>query len=453
MTAVTISWEAGEPPREDLWRHLHEELETHLEAGRWGDAVPVLERLAGVEEETSEQVICLQSAGLICRDKLGDDRGAYRFLGAALERLGSAGEPPLRARLWDAVGRLAWKSLGDPGTALAALEAAQALAPSEDREAVLAAVALEAGPAATDKAITLQQRLVTRAPDDPRAYRALERLWTDAGQTDRWLWAAAALAALDRESSTPAEQELPALTPFAGLWEQVRHPDEDPRVGAACATLAPGLIARHARPPEALAGADRPPLEWTGEDGAFPERVVAHAARALELPAPALARGADLPEPISLHAVERDGQVGPVILIDARWADEAPRPELAFALARAVALSRPAWFLRFALPAAALADELRGKGLGDVDLPRWAAACELSAARAALLVTGDLTAAARVLRAGPPSAGVLAADERTRDLLAFAVSEDHFALRGALGLDGPAPPPSEEKDAPDVDAR
>jgi tetratricopeptide (TPR) repeat protein len=445
---------APTPPPEDLWRYLHEELETHLEAERWSEAVPLLEQLSGLEEEAVEQALCLQTAGLICRDKLGDQREAFRYLGAALERLGPTAEASLRARLWDSVGRLAWKGLADPETALAALEAAQSLAPSDDRETLLGAVALEVGPAASSKAVALHQRLAARTPDDAQAFRALERLWSESGEPERERWATAAIAALDPAELPPsAEEPSFATTAFPGLWEQLRHPDEDPRTGAACARLAPALLAAHAKPAEALVTDGRPPVEWDAPEGDFAGQVLARAAQVLDLPPPALARGTDLPQPISLHGLLRDGQPAPVVLVDARWAAEAPRPEVAFAVTQAVALSRPAWFPRFVLPAAELAAELRAaQAPGGEDLPRWAAACELSAARAALVLAGDLRAARRVIDAEPPSAGVLPAGERIKDLLAFAVSEDHFALRAALGLVPRSHPPP-EKEAPDVDAR
>ena len=66
------------------------------------------------------------------------------------------------------------------------------------------------------------------------------------------------------------------------------------------------------------------------------------------------------------------------------------------------------------------------------NLGEWVAAVERCAGRAGYLLAGDLDAAAAVLKGEPRS--VLDADAKIADLLAFAVSEDHHALRTALGV-------------------
>jgi hypothetical protein len=50
----------------------------------------------------------------------------------------------------------------------------------------------------------------------------------------------------------------------------------------------------------------------------------------------------------------------------------------------------------------------------------------------AFTLSGHLGAAARALGAEPPAASPLPAKRRLRELVAFSVSEDHFALRRAL---------------------
>jgi hypothetical protein len=83
-----------------------------------------------------------------------------------------------------------------------------------------------------------------------------------------------------------------------------------------------------------------------------------------------------------------------------------------------------------------------------LDLPSWIVASDLTAARAALALCGDLGAAARVLSSEPSGQSPLSARERINDLLAFSVSEDHFAVRAALGLHVNLTPPSPEAAAP-----
>ena len=61
-------------------------------------------------------------------------------------------------------------------------------------------------------------------------------------------------------------------------------------------------------------------------------------------------------------------------------------------------------------------------------------ATDLSASRAALGVTGDLAAAARVI-ASEPTASTLPVKDRLKDLIAFSVGKDYFVSRRLLGLE------------------
>jgi hypothetical protein len=70
---------------------------------------------------------------------------------------------------------------------------------------------------------------------------------------------------------------------------------------------------------------------------------------------------------------------------------------------------------------------------GPVDFEKWIVATELSAARAALVLAGDLGAAARVI-ASEPTASAMPVKDRLKDLIAFSVSEDYFICRHLLGL-------------------
>jgi hypothetical protein len=81
-------------------------------------------------------------------------------------------------------------------------------------------------------------------------------------------------------------------------------------------------------------------------------------------------------------------------------------------------------------------DRLRGGFIrfvedgGRANLQRWANAVDATAARAGLLLANDLGAAAAVLRMEDPSR----ADERTDDLILFALSERYANLRKQLGI-------------------
>jgi hypothetical protein len=80
-------------------------------------------------------------------------------------------------------------------------------------------------------------------------------------------------------------------------------------------------------------------------------------------------------------------------------------------------------------------DALRGHLLrfveegGRTNLQRWGAAVDKTACRAGLLLCGDLTSAAAMLKAEEGANG-----ELLRDLIAFATSEAHSKLRTQLGI-------------------
>lgn len=71
---------------------------------------------------------------------------------------------------------------------------------------------------------------------------------------------------------------------------------------------------------------------------------------------------------------------------------------------------------------------------GDLDLGAFVRGVETTACRAALLAAGDVTVAASLLAIAGRPVPRLSAAERARDLLAFAVSQKHAALRHLLGI-------------------
>ena len=89
--------------------------------------------------------------------------------------------------------------------------------------------------------------------------------------------------------------------------------------------------------------------------------------------------------------------------------------------------------------------EMRGD---KVDIAGWIVASDLTASRAALVLSGDILAAGRVLAAEPSGQSPLPVQERMNDLLVYFVSEDHFAVRAALGMQVQLPAPSPAQGSP-----
>ena len=68
------------------------------------------------------------------------------------------------------------------------------------------------------------------------------------------------------------------------------------------------------------------------------------------------------------------------------------------------------------------------------DIKRWMQCVETTAARAGLLLCGDLDVARKALHAQPQIPADIPADERVCELMVFSCSESYFALRKALGI-------------------
>jgi golgin subfamily B member 1 len=68
------------------------------------------------------------------------------------------------------------------------------------------------------------------------------------------------------------------------------------------------------------------------------------------------------------------------------------------------------------------------------DLKRWMQTVEITAARAGLLLCGDLEIARKIIAAEPQLPGDLSPPEKMKELLVFSVSEQYLQLRKALGI-------------------
>jgi hypothetical protein len=69
-----------------------------------------------------------------------------------------------------------------------------------------------------------------------------------------------------------------------------------------------------------------------------------------------------------------------------------------------------------------------------MNVRRWSHSVDITAARAGLLLSGDLEVAKKIIAAEPQQPGDLSPQEKMKELLLFSVSERYFALRRALGV-------------------
>jgi hypothetical protein len=70
-----------------------------------------------------------------------------------------------------------------------------------------------------------------------------------------------------------------------------------------------------------------------------------------------------------------------------------------------------------------------------LDVPAWMSATDLTAARVGFALTNDLASAARVISTEPIAWSPVSPKQRLKDLFAYSVSEDYFAVRKYLGLE------------------
>jgi hypothetical protein len=330
--------------------------------------------------------------------------------------------------------------------------------------------------------------LVWRLRSDPRdaeLLRALFRLLTARGETDRAFCVARLLVHLGK-----ADEEQRALharlrgeglvRPKASLspesWQRLlAHPDQEPLVGAIfAAVLGPVLLGRIAalRRDGALPQLDPTHRQDPATSTLTSARCFGWAAQILGVQLPPLYTYADAPD-----AARMVPGTTPAIRIGRPALGGRSPAELAFLAGEHLAYFRDDAFMRALfdaivdledvflaglsignknLPLAPAVrarvvplaqaieplldpvriDRLRGAFLrfveegGRTNLQRWAAAVDATAARAGLLLADDLGAAAAVLTLE----GAGDAEERMSDLYLFSVSERYTKLRRQLGI-------------------
>jgi lipopolysaccharide biosynthesis regulator YciM len=422
----------SDPSLRARYRHLSGHI-LEEELGRAGDAL--VHYQAALVDDPDHPRSCERIATLL--RNAGDFAALAAHCAKALERMGNGGDVARRAFLWNELAAAA-AGLGDRDGATAALEVVVRLDGSHwDARRTLAGYYVEAGADARDQAIAAQHELLRLDKLHVPAYRTLAKLYYDGGATQRGLACEQAARLLSARDPARARDNLPPTPPpmrtmAPADWSRLRHPDEDRFVSALSVIVAPLLAASSA---VALDGRTRPGEPLSGDGAPRMTEAVRWAARTLDVFVPELFTRNDLVAPVRFV----NGRVGrslkPALLIglpllgDRRRLGELLPPltlqmallrpermlrllvadaEMLTTLLRAtvsVACNEPpsgelavtAAALRHSLPPLAL-DQLGviGRRLRDEgrDLSRVAAAwlrgADLTAARAALVLSNDL---------------------------------------------------------------
>lgn len=404
-------------------------------------------------------------------------------------------DPELRLRLWSELGNVATEQLADAALAIEAFEEVLQLSPDDlaAREH-LATLYTEGGPAYLDQAIAMHQGLLAENPDRLSSYRALSRLYALAGAPDERFCVASTLTFLrkaDPEIEAFWARHQPRHMPRAqsqfddDMWQRIAHPDEDPLVGALLAVIGPVIAAARAQT-HAAVGLRRKDRADLGANGKPALRTVAYVSETLDMTPPdVFVRDSDGAESTgaTVLTIQERGVLRPALILATTLAGQRSEshPDLLFELAMTLALLRPERLSRQALgsPVAvahavgaalllggsdmlpakdaaevermvttvrrhasrvqlaeivAVAERVRAERGDVIDARRWVAGVDLTAARVALLLSGDLRAAARVLSADRLWSSPLTAKQRLKDLLAFSVSDEYFYCRKRLGF-------------------
>lgn len=469
----------------------------HYELHGTDEAVEIYEKVLDEDPadlKTFERVDKILTAKRAWRDEARAYRRMIKRLGAA----SSPAHKATLLMLWRGLGEIYRTRLGDLQAAAAAFEVAVQLASPEDGvDLEILAEILEAGGADTwAKAVEIRSVLTQRASDSDdliKQLRALRRLYQTAGRWDRVFCVCAALVSLDR--AEPKEREFfdrlanaPLPAPRAGLTEEmwrklVMHPEEELRLSVLIGALAPVAAFVRAAEPKKFGLKERNRLNLDADPSTL-ARLCATGSAVLGVARPAVYALPEVRGEIDLANVKEGGHLHPTLVVGSDTLGRQNLRELAFIVGRRLAWLRPEHMvlspyvvssreelklmvlaaLKLFQPSATFPEEVepafqqyvtlfqRGlppqnlEALGTVvpallgagarlDLDAWRRGAERSAARAGLLLCGDVSVAARLLHQG----GGDDANPAAVDLIKWSVSPSYLMLREQLGLGAVGP--------------
>jgi tetratricopeptide (TPR) repeat protein len=511
-------------------RVLQKLLDVQSEAGQWKEALGTIGRFIALESEPFRRSTYFMAAATIRRLKLQEPAGALedyeRALdalvegtgalsassrGRALEALQSISElvaeqkdwkrqerayrklikrlpmeDPTLIDLWQALGDIYRTRMEDPESAIVAFETAHALDPAKkpERVKIISDLYAQVGSSSEQDMVERASRLVESDPTNPETFRALARACTDANRMDEAWCVCRALVFL--KQAKPAEEQLYKKHQASesrraegvldhDSWRWVRDADEDRIISAVFSVIWEAPVALRAGPPKSFGLKDKDKLK--ADDARPIGKTFQHAARVLNTPLPSVYVQTDRSGRLMLANCIESKRLSPSLIVGrdlSGFRDE----EVVYSVASMMALLRPAYYLRLALPtideleaALAAAATAVGKHISvrpepaaaagafvpeikkrltpqatealagliarlpdKPDLQRWRNAVDAAGRRAGLLVCGDLAAATAVISAEPALTGSPRNADKVRDLVIYSVSPDYFAARRHLGV-------------------
>jgi tetratricopeptide (TPR) repeat protein len=413
----------------------------------------------------------------------GDARGLEQAMTRQLDRLAGKGRDDAEAALLLRLADLREGALDDHLGAIHALDALVRVRPT-DIDARVRLAALLAAREENALAIRCLEIVAEYAPQRAATYRSILSLAKRESDVDRAYLAAAALVQLgeaDGDDQAIYQLGAPQTTlrltgPVdEALWDDLAPPEYDADMTAVLAAVSTAAIG--VRIGELAKSLGLPPLldrhrQDPDSSTVAAVRTVAWAAKVLRVPCPAVYARGDLPGGL----VSVPAEMPSVVLGKAMLTGRA-LPELSFLAARELGYQRATASLATFFPSVpelrdlvrtaislylpnvapqppipglreALASRLgieQRKALeaairsltargGSLDLAAYLRGAELLACRVALLVSGDVSVAARVLATDGRLVAGLSAADRVRDLTPFSVSTRFVRARERLGI-------------------
>jgi tetratricopeptide (TPR) repeat protein len=403
----------------------------------------------------------------------------------ALSKITGDGAKSAQARGYAALGDAISSQADKTDDAIAAYEKAQELDSSLELTDKLAALYLREPKRHIEKAIKAQKAVVAKDPTRGEHYRVLRKLYTTARKPDEAWCLCQALAAL--KAAEPDEEgffkKFRSDAPAAAsdkvsddLWSRaLAHPSQDPLLTGIFATITPALLATRAEKREAYGVGEKDLIDAAASESAM-ARTIHYAAGTLGLRAPNVYVNKSDDSGLNVMLTSP-----PSFFLGRAALAGGPAQPLAFIVGSKLGYFRGGHFVRqlvptgtglrawlFAAirtvnPAFPVAPELAGAmgengaaikehvtgasfdhltslvtkllNVGDaLDLKRWTTAVDLTADRVGFLLANDLPRSLAVIRATPEDQAPIPAKDRTRELIAFAVSDEYFYLRSKLGI-------------------
>ncbi len=409
-----------------------------------------------------------------------------------IKRMPKTGQEQYTVALWHALGEIYRSRLRDINAAIQTFEVACQLEPDNlKRHEILAELYMVAGPDMLDKAINEQMFLISKDPFKIEAYKNLRKIYMDARQYDRAWCMCSALTYLQRADAE--EQQFFEQYKSKGLvrakakltdemWAKyLYHPDEDRFVGNiyAAVYMAVGMMKSGEHKQYNLKRKERRDL---ATDQAMFSKVFTYVMQVLNVP----------PNIEIFFRPEQQGELQvancreklqfiPSIVVGGSMLSGRSDKDMAFPIASFLTKMRPEHYLRQIIPtntelSVAVMAAIRMvapqfnippdkiqlveqyilalrqylpqaaqehlhmvvqrfvQQKSQLDMAKWAQAVDLTSHRAGLIISNDLSLAARFIGQEPITVGGMQPKDKVKELLMYAISPAYFELRNLLGI-------------------